>query len=108
MHPRRAGVSKDHEVGIFQPDEPVQLPMVRIPHAKALATLRQETFVGKDHASIHVSFSGGVVAVLPGESLDAAIARADALLYAAKRAGRARVFDETQAPAGPAGPTAPT
>lgn len=80
----------------------------RIPLEKALATLRQETFVGKDHASLHVSFSGGVVAVLPGESLEAAIARADALLYAAKRAGRARVFDEPQAPAAPAGPTAPT
>jgi diguanylate cyclase (GGDEF)-like protein/PAS domain S-box-containing protein len=38
-----------------------------------------------------VTISAGVVARLPGESPDAALARADALLYEAKRKGRNRV-----------------
>ncbi len=40
---------------------------------------------------IQVSVSVGVVAVRPGESLEAAAARADVLLYGAKRGGRDRV-----------------
>lgn len=35
-----------------------------------------------------VTFSAGVVAILPGEAADAALARADRLLYAAKAQGR--------------------
>lgn len=38
-----------------------------------------------------ITFSAGVVARAPGEPLDAALARADRLLYAAKDAGRDRV-----------------
>jgi diguanylate cyclase (GGDEF)-like protein len=41
-----------------------------------------------------VTLSGGVVDVRPGEGFDAAFARADALLYAAKAAGRNRVIAE--------------
>jgi diguanylate cyclase (GGDEF)-like protein/PAS domain S-box-containing protein len=39
-----------------------------------------------------VTISGGTVQLQPGESLTAVIARADALLYEAKRAGRNRVL----------------
>lgn len=38
-----------------------------------------------------VSFSGGLVALQPGEPLSQALQRADALLYRAKAAGRARI-----------------
>ncbi len=40
-----------------------------------------------------LTFSGGVVNVAPDDSLDAALGRADKLLYHAKRAGRDRVLD---------------
>jgi diguanylate cyclase (GGDEF)-like protein len=38
-----------------------------------------------------VAFSGGLVSVAPGDTFDAAFARADALLYRAKALGRARI-----------------
>ncbi len=39
----------------------------------------------------YLSFSAGVVGVLADETLDAAVQRADAATYVAKRAGRQRV-----------------
>lgn len=45
-----------------------------------------------------VTFSGGIVSVQEGESLDHALHRADLLLYAAKEQGRDRVFMETLSP----------
>ena len=45
-----------------------------------------------DAGELSVTISGGVTLVAPGESIDAALARADAALYEAKRAGRNRVI----------------
>ena len=42
--------------------------------------------------AFNVTFSAGVVAAGPGESLESAVARADSLLYQAKQAGRNRVL----------------
>lgn len=41
-----------------------------------------------------ITLSGGIVAVQPGEDFDAAVARADVLLYEAKAAGRDRVLTD--------------
>jgi diguanylate cyclase (GGDEF)-like protein len=61
---------------------------------KALEAVRSESFVGAEHTTFRVSFSAGLVMVHPNESLESAVARADELLYAAKRAGRDRVLAE--------------
>jgi diguanylate cyclase len=61
---------------------------------KALEAVRGESFVGAERSTFRVSFSAGVVMVQPNESLDSAVARADELLYAAKREGRNRVVAE--------------
>jgi diguanylate cyclase (GGDEF)-like protein len=45
-------------------------------------------------AGLQVTVSAGMVAVGDGEPFEAAVARADRLLYQAKRAGRNRVFQE--------------
>jgi diguanylate cyclase (GGDEF)-like protein len=58
---------------------------------KALAAVRAQRFLGKDGAGFSVTFSAGVVATTANEAIDDAMARADALLYAAKAAGRDRV-----------------
>ena len=61
---------------------------------------------GFDGARIGVTISGGVCLVEPGESLEAALGRADAALYCAKNEGRNRIG--TVAPLGPtARPTCP-
>ena len=41
-----------------------------------------------DSRQTFITFSAGVTAVLPGEVLGAAIARADEAMYQAKRAGK--------------------
>ena len=48
-------------------------------------------------AGLRVTISGGVVTVQAGESFEQAVARADALLYEAKRAGRNRMQADTPA-----------
>ena len=59
-------------------------------------------------AGLRLTLSGGVVAVEAGESFDHAVARADALLYLAKKAGRNRIHEGWPAqPAGPAQPAQP-
>ncbi len=63
--------------------------------ANALQAVRALTFLGADHEPFGVSFSAGVATVRLRENLDSVVARADAVLYKAKRAGRDRVFDET-------------
>lgn len=55
---------------------------------QALAAVRALDFGG---TPAQVTFSAGVVVAAPDETLDDVIARADVLLYAAKRAGRNRV-----------------
>jgi diguanylate cyclase (GGDEF)-like protein len=69
---------------------------------KALAAVRGESFLGKEHQAFKVTFSAGAVLAQPGESLESSVARADALLYSAKRAGRNRVLlDSTPAASTP-------
>jgi len=62
---------------------------------KALSAVRSESFVGPTHTTFHVTFSAGLVMIRPNESLESAVARADALLYVAKGEGRNRVLAET-------------
>lgn len=59
---------------------------------RTLQAVIDESFVAPDGRRFRISFSAGIVTANTDESLDAAIARADVLLYAAKRAGRSRVF----------------
>lgn len=52
--------------------------------------------------TLRVTFSAGVAAARPGESMEEVVARADAAMYAAKQAGRNRsVADAAAAPASP-------
>ncbi len=57
----------------------------------ALAEVRSLAFVGKRGDPFSVTFSAGVVLAAASETLDDAVARADALMYEAKLAGRDRV-----------------
>jgi diguanylate cyclase len=54
------------------------------------ALTRDLFFVDERH--LLITFSAGVTQVAAAETLDQAIARADAALYEAKRAGKNRVF----------------
>ncbi len=46
--------------------------------------------MARDHLALHPSFSAGLTAYQPGESLQACIDRADKALYSAKQTGRNR------------------
>jgi diguanylate cyclase (GGDEF)-like protein/PAS domain S-box-containing protein len=77
----------------------VVLPNVNLDGAlaaleKAHSAVRSESFSSAEHVAFHVSFSAGLVRVRQHETLDSAVARADALLYAAKRAGRDRILSD--------------
>ncbi|MDQ3368053.1 MAG: diguanylate cyclase [Myxococcota bacterium] len=63
----------------------------RLAVEKALVAVRAETYPTATGETFRVTFSAGVAQVERGETLDAAIARADVHLYAAKHAGRNRV-----------------
>lgn len=56
--------------------------------ARARVAAKHYRVRGSDAPLGRVTFSGGLVAVAPGESLEAAFVRVDSLLYAAKEAGR--------------------
>lgn len=58
--------------------------------ARVRRQLARQPFMRED-APLTITFSAGVSTRVSGESLDAVIARADAALYRAKRAGRNRV-----------------
>lgn len=69
---------------------------------QALAGVRALRFTGKDGAAFSVTFSAGVVLTAPDETIEEAVARADTLLYEAKRAGRNRVsLEASHAPGAP-------
>ncbi|MEJ7596388.1 MAG: diguanylate cyclase [Kofleriaceae bacterium] len=59
---------------------------------KVLSEVRALAFLGKDGAKFSVTFSAGAVVTGASESLEEAMARADVLLYEAKRAGRDRIL----------------
>ncbi len=63
---------------------------------RVLAELCQVEHVA-DEGRFHCTFSAGVAEIEPGDTLTRLLARADGLLYRAKRAGRNRV--ETAPPA---------
>ena len=69
---------------------------LRLALEKALSAVRQESFPGKDHAAFKITFSAGAVLAEHGESLDSCVARADALLYRAKEAGRNRIMFDAE------------
>jgi diguanylate cyclase (GGDEF)-like protein len=77
-----------------------------LPEAAAGAERLRARIAGFDWAALApglaVTTSAGLVEVGPLESFEAAVARADALLYAAKRAGRNRVHVHVQLQQGPA------
>lgn len=59
--------------------------------AERLLTLVRRRRWERTALGLAVSFSGGLVAMAPGEALEQALKRADALLYRAKAGGRARI-----------------
>jgi diguanylate cyclase (GGDEF)-like protein len=69
---------------------------------KALAAVRNESFQGRERDVFQVTFSAGAVLARVGESLESSVARADALLYAAKRVGRNRIQVEASPSVPPA------
>ena len=68
------------------------LASARLALERCLAATRALAFRGKQAQPFGVTFSAGAVLVADDEKLDAAVARADQLLYAAKEAGRDRVL----------------
>jgi diguanylate cyclase len=54
--------------------------------------LTRRIFCAPNSERLLITFSAGIAQVLPGEQPDAAIARADNAMYAAKRAGKNRVL----------------
>jgi diguanylate cyclase (GGDEF)-like protein len=68
---------------------------------KASSAVRRVRFSGAEHSAFSVTFSAGAVLAKRGESLESCVARADALLYQAKAAGRDRVFFDVTASLSP-------
>lgn len=70
----------------------VVCPGTTLPEATALAESLRERIASRDFPEVgRCTASFGVATARPGEGPDALVARADAALYAAKRAGRDRV-----------------
>ncbi|MFL9941686.1 GGDEF domain-containing protein [Paraburkholderia graminis] len=60
-----------------------------------LRTVLESSRFDEIEATLRVTTSAGIARYRPGEDLRALLARADQLLYAAKRAGRNRVVGES-------------
>lgn len=54
--------------------------------------LTKRIFCAPTSERLLITFSAGITQVMPGERPEAAIARADEAMYAAKRAGKNRVL----------------
>jgi diguanylate cyclase len=54
--------------------------------------LTRRIFCAPDSERLLITFSAGITRILPGEQPEMSIARADEAMYAAKRAGKNRVF----------------
>jgi diguanylate cyclase (GGDEF)-like protein/PAS domain S-box-containing protein len=66
------------------------------PVEKALCAVRNQRFSAGNTAGFSVTFSAGAVLLERGETLESCVARADALLYRAKGAGRNRVLVDAE------------
>ena len=92
-----ATLGPDGACGRWGGDEFVALAAVDDGHALAILAERLQAAIGTvviavdDGRTITASVSVGAALAEPGETIDAAAARADAALYEAKRAGRHRV-----------------
>ena len=60
--------------------------------------LREHLFLGSRGATFHATATFGICDVLPGDSAESALARADGALYAAKRLGRDRISIDARRP----------
>lgn len=81
------------EILVVLPD--TDLDGARTAVDKVLTAVRGLMFFDANRNPFEVTFSAGVATARAGEHLDAVVARADAALYKAKRAGRCRVLDES-------------
>ncbi|HKP96532.1 MAG TPA: response regulator [Fibrobacteria bacterium] len=66
---------------------------------KALEALSAQKFTASGGRTFHVTFSAGVTEILPGWTVEEAIAEADRFLYLAKAQGRNCVLTSTDKPA---------
>jgi two-component system cell cycle response regulator len=77
----------------------VVLPLAGAKGAASLAERIRETIAGQPiadgHRTVEITVSVGFATLLEGEGMEAMVARADAALYEAKRAGRNRVMAAT-------------
>ncbi|OJW74868.1 GGDEF domain-containing protein [Thiobacillus sp. 65-1402] len=80
----------------------ILLPNTPLDEAMSIVTRLQRSLTKKyfldNNERVLITFSAGVAARAPGESQEAAIARADAAMYEAKRAGKNRVSRAADVP----------
>lgn len=89
-----AGRHGGEEFVVAMPGLGVAAAAAAIDAARAILA-RQVLRRSNDGASLgHISFSAGVAGLRPDDTVDSLVDRADSALYAAKRAGRDRVYPE--------------
>ena len=81
------------EFVILLPDTPLDAANTTL--ARLQRELTRRIFRSPDNERLLITFSAGIVLLSPGEDPETAISRADEAMYAAKRAGKSRVFTAT-------------